>query len=203
MNKKELHKIAPILSELSQKEPGFKVPNGYFNSVEDGVIAELNASKIKNNKSNFNVPENYFSTFEDEVVAKLKAQSFEIENNRKVPENYFNTLEDKVIAKINTKPKLITLNTVTKYFAPLAIAASFLIIFLLNNNSNNVTFESIASSEIEEFIHLGNIDYDAESLTTVFPDVEIDDSNFISSLSDNDVLEYLNENNLEELFFEN
>ena len=48
-----------------------------------------------------------------------------------------------------------------------------------------------------------HIDYDAESLTTVFPDIELDDNNFISSLSENDVLEYLNENDLEELFYEN
>ena len=95
------------------------------------------------------------------------------------------------------------IKSITKYIAPIAIAASFLIIFLLNNNSREITFESIASKEIEEFIDLGHIDYDAESLTIIFPNIELDDNNFISSLSENDVLEYLNENDLEELFYEN
>ena len=35
MNKKELHKMAPLLSEISPKNSGFTVPDGYFNSVED------------------------------------------------------------------------------------------------------------------------------------------------------------------------
>ncbi len=174
MNKNELHNIAPILSELSLKESGFKVPNNYFNSIENAVFAEILASEINVEKPNFNTPE-----------------------------NYFNSLEDKVIDKINSKPKVISLKKITKYIAPIAIAASFLIIFLINKNSTNITFESIASSEIEEFIDLGNIDYDAESLAIIFPNVELDDTNFISSLSDSDVLEYLNENNLEELFYEN
>ncbi len=203
MNKNELHNIAPILSELSLKESGFKVPNNYFNSIENAVFAEILASEINVEKPNFNTPENYFNTFEDLVIAKLKTQSLQLENNNTVPENYFNSLEDKVIDKINSKPKVISLKKITKYIAPIAIAASFLIIFLINKNSTNITFESIASSEIEEFIDLGNIDYDAESLAIIFPNVELDDTNFISSLSDSDVLEYLNENNLEELFYEN
>jgi len=203
MNKKELHKIAPTLSELSLKKSGFNVPNSYFNSIEDSVFAEIIASEINTEKPDFKTPEHYFNTLEDIVITKLNTQNLQLENNNTVPENYFNTLEDRVIDRLNKKPKVTKLKSITKYIAPIAIAASFLIIFLLNNNSREITFESIASAEIEEFIDLGHIDYDAESLTTVFPDIELDDNNFISSLSENDVLEYLNENDLEELFYEN
>ena len=44
-----------------------------------------------------------------------------------------------------------------------------------------------------KIIENGNINYDAESLASIFPDVTLEDTNYISTLSDSDVLNYLNE----------
>tara|TARA_R110001583_G_scaffold17310_7_gene70180 strand:+ start:8244 stop:8861 length:618 start_codon:yes stop_codon:yes gene_type:complete len=205
MTKIDLNKIAPTLTKITTKSTGFQVPENYFDSIEDGVVAELKSININTQTTNlnFNTPSNYFDSLEDLVVTKLKAQSFKPKKDISIPDNYFETIEDKVLSKLKNKSKIITLKKVVKYVTPIAIAASFLLIFLLNNNSSTITFDSIASSEIEKFIENGNIDYDAESLALVFPDVELDDHDFISSISDNDVLNYLNENEIDELFFEN
>lgn len=205
MTNKDLNKIASILSEITPKESGFQVPENYFDSIEDSVVAEIKSKNlnIQTRTPNFKTPNNYFDSLEDVVITKLKAQTFKTEKNNTIPENYFDNLEENVLSKLKSQSKIITLKKTTKYVAPLAIAASFLLIFLLNNNSKDISFESITSSEIEEFIENGSINFDAESLTLVFPDVELDDSNFISSISDSEVLDYLNENEIEELFFEN
>jgi len=203
MNKKEVHKIAPTLSKIVGKNHGFNVPDAYFNTVENGVFAEINASKINTDKTIYKTPDTYFESVEDLVVTKIKVGIFQKETSRSVPESYFETLEDTVFNRIKKTSKVSTLKKLSKYVAPIAIAASFLIIFILNSTSNNITFETLATSEIEEFIENGNINYDAESLASIFPEVTLEETNYISALSDSDVLNYLNENDLETLIIEN
>ena len=203
MNKKEVHKIAPTLNKIVGKNHGFNVPDAYFNTVEDGVFAEINASKINTDKTIYKTPDTYFESVEDLVVTKIKVGIFQKKTSRSVPESYFETLEDTVFNRIKETSKVSTLKKLSKYVAPIAIAASFLIIFILNSTSNNITFETLATSEIEEFIESGNINYDAESLASIFPEVTLEDTNYISTLSDSDVLNYLNENDLETLIIEN
>jgi len=41
---KELQEQAPFLKDLKQKGDGFKVPDGYFDGLEDAVFARLEAS---------------------------------------------------------------------------------------------------------------------------------------------------------------
>ena len=202
MNKIEVHKMAPTLSKIASNH-GFNVPDTYFNTVEDGVFAEINASKINTDKTIYKTPDTYFESIEDLVVTKIKVGIFQKETSRSVPESYFETLEDTVFNRIKETSKVSTLKKLSKYVAPIAIAASFLIIFILNSTSNNITFETLATSEIEEFIENGNINYDAESLASIFPEVTLEETNYISALSDSDVLNYLNENDLETLIIEN
>ncbi|WP_111708469.1 hypothetical protein [Lutibacter citreus] len=203
MKKEELHIIAPTLSEISPKKIGFKIPNGYFNSVEDSVIAQIRSENIGVKNNAYKTPVNYFNEIEDIVLTKLKAESLTENTTNSVPDEYFNTIEDKVFKKLNSKPKVISINRISRYLAPIAIAASFLILFLINNNNSKITFDTLAAAEIEEFINNGEVDYDLETLSVVFPDVEINNVNSINSLSDSDVFEYLNESDLEEFIYEN
>lgn len=203
MKKEEVHKMAPTLSKIGHKDRGFNVPSTYFNTVEDGVFAEINTSKLNTDKPIYKTPDTYFETVKNSVVTKPKAQTFYNEITHSIPEGYFETLEDQVFNKIEKTSKVRTLTKLSKYVAPIAIAASLLIIFILNSTSNNITFETLATSEIEEFIENGNIYYDAESLASIFPEVTIEDTNYISTLSDSAVLNYLNEKDLETLIIEN
>lgn len=203
MNKKEVHKIAPTLSKIGHKKHGFSVPDTYFNTIEDGVLAEINTSKINLDKRNYKVPDNYFKNIEDTIISKLKVQALEKAATNAVPEDYFETLEDRVLDKINDTSKVKTLKRISKYIAPIAIAASFLLIFLLKNTPSTITFDDLTTTEIEDFIDNDMLYYDAESIALVFPEVTLEDTNFISTLSDSEVENYLNENDLESLLLEN
>ncbi len=206
MKKKKIHNIAPILSEISQKNSVFKVPEKYFDCVEDDVSAKIKTLSIKKFTSNkaFDKPDNYFDTVEDIIIVKLKAEALHAPKNEDIPKTYFDSIEDVVLNKIKTKSKVISLkSSIIKYAGTLAIAASLLLLIILNTKDNAVTFDSIATSDIEESIEDGLIDIDAENLVTIFSDIEINDNYLMASLSDDEVLEYLNNEDLDEIIYEN
>lgn len=175
MKKEDLHKIAPKLSEIPLDKSGFETPENYFNAIEDIVIARLKAEVVQNNHE------------------KVKPS-----------ENYFDSIEDRVLTKIKTTPKVISLKSkIVKFAVPITIAASLLLVFILNDNSNAVTFDSLSISEIENWIENGTIDIDASSIASMYPDIELDNDYFSSSISDNEVLEYLYEEDLDEIIYEN
>jgi len=203
MNREELHKIAPTLSKMD-KGNFFKVPSYYFETVEDVVISSIKAEEfsVKLNKLTFKIPQDYFETLEDSIIAKLKSEALYKEQNETIPDDYFGKFEDSVLSRIKSEPKIIPLKTIAKYVAPLAIAASFLLIFLLNTTQEPVTFESLATSEIEQFIDGGMIDINEEELYYAFSDVIFDEDQLNTNLSEEEVLDYLMEEDLELLFYD-
>ena len=206
MTKLELHKIAPTLSEISPKQVVFKVPENYFETIEDGVMAEIKLEPISNLKNqSFNTPNHYFDTIEDVVLTKLKAEA--LQQNKEfdtVDENYFNNLETTVLSKIKT-PKVISLKSrIIKIATPIAIAASLLLIFILNyNTSENITFDSLATAEIEQIINNGWIDVNEENITTAYADVELTSDFFSTNITEDELLDYLNSENIDEILYEN
>jgi len=206
MKRKNLHKVAPKLSEIALKKAGFEIPKNYFDAIEDAVIAEITAENFQNinNRETFITPQDYFDTLEAIVLAKLKASAIQNTNKTIIPKNYFDTIEDSVLNKIKTKPKVISLkNKFIKFTVPIGIAASLLLVFVLNNKATTVTFESLASSEIETWIDNGNIDIDALSIASIYPEIELTNEIYSDSLSDDEVLEYLDDEDLEGIIYEN
>jgi hypothetical protein len=205
MKKEKPHKIIPTLSENSLKKTGFALPENYFETVEDNVIAALKTENLKNkiNTKVFTTPENYFDSIEDIVLAKLKAEAIQ-EKNSGIPKNYFDTLEDKVIGKVKKEPKVISLKKgFSKFIAPIAIAASLLLIFTLTNTQKSITFESLAASDIENWIENGNIDIDALNIVSMYPNIELNDDIYTSTISDEEVIDYLNTEDLDLIIYEN
>ncbi len=206
MNKKEIHKIAPILSEISHLGAGFDVPKNYFAALEEKLVSEMNIQSFqkKSKKNNFQVPPTYFDEIEKKVISKLKVESFGKNANKKMPENYFDTLEDRITQRIDNRTKVISLKSrLLKVVFPLTIAASLLLIFTLSNNSKSVTFDSIATNDIQNWIDEGNLELDAYNLATIYNDIELDESYFGASISDNELQEYLDLDTIEQLILEN
>lgn len=204
MKKHKLHKIAPTLNKVS-KESGFKVPNAYFEVVEAAILSKIKEEEIENkfDKNTFKTPDEYFDTIEDVVLAKLKAESIQNEKELQMPKDYFDSVEDNVMTKIKESKKVISLKTVTKYLAPMVIAASLLLIFVLNSSPETVTFDSLAISEIEQLIDEGILDIDTDLVTATFTDVELQTEEFNSFISENEALDYLTDEDLEMLLYEN
>ena len=105
MKKEKLHIIAPILSEISLKKNAFKVPDNYFNTIEDDVVATINLQNLlsKNSTSNFKAPNNYFDTIEEITITKLKAEVIQTKEKSQLPDGYFDTFEDLVLTKIKKR----------------------------------------------------------------------------------------------------
>tara|TARA_R110001583_G_scaffold4351_2_gene25174 strand:+ start:8828 stop:9448 length:621 start_codon:yes stop_codon:yes gene_type:complete len=206
MKKKKLHKIAPKLSEISLKKSGFEIPDTYFETVEKAVLSELNVDKIQSNttKEIFTTPENYFNSIEAIVIARLKSEVIHKNIENSIPKNYFDSIEETVLTKISASSKIIQLKTrLTKFIVPIAIAASILLIFVLNDNSTTVSFDSLTLNEVENWIANGSIDYDALSIASMYPEIELKNEIFTISVSDNEVLNYLYEEDLDAIIYEN
>jgi len=205
MDKDKSHTNSSFLDQISSKKTGFKVPNNYFNGIEDTVISELALNKIqpKEISSNFKTPTDYFNTVEDITLAKLKAEAVFSEKESEISDNYFSNIEDRVFAKIKEDKKVISIKRITKYIAPLAIAASLLLIFILNSKQQEtITFDSLATTEIEEFIESGLVDINTDNLELAFSDIELSPSNISTSISDDEVFEYLAIEDIENIIIE-
>ncbi|NNC69579.1 MAG: hypothetical protein HKN90_02030 [Flavobacteriaceae bacterium] len=115
------------LDIMQQKGSGFKVPEGYFNTIEDAILSEIKTEKFPNtsgfsvpdgyfesleqivnskliidqlpDKEGFNVPKDYFDSIEDTIFTKLGKETLSV-NSKEIPKDYFDTLEDRVFARL-------------------------------------------------------------------------------------------------------
>lgn len=101
--------------------------------------------------------------------------------------------------------KLFLLENTLKYVASFAIAASLALIFILNpsKKGSEITFDSLETSEIEQLIQNGLIEVNSVTLSSAFPDFEVDNSLNNNSISNEDLLNYLDSENIENLLIEN
>lgn len=161
------------------KNNGFKIPEDYFNHLEDRIMnrIDLDAQKITNKKNGFTVPDQYFNSIEDNFFAKIKEDES----------------QTKIISIFNTKTSI----TVA------AIAASLVLLFSLSNitildKSEEINFSTLDIVDISTYIEQGNIELSDSELADIIGE-EIDfTSNFENSpIDDEAVLDYLDLNELE------
>jgi len=191
------------VQHLKFKENPFKIPKGYFDTVEDDVFAEISAENFPK-KDGFSNPSGYFENVENKIIKKLHDDEGHIKTGFEVPENYFESLEKKVITNISSadKPsKVIDFKSIVlKRIIPIAVAASLLLIIYLNSNNENTTFESIASSDIELWIENDLITLDADDIAEVYKDTELDTQEIFE---ENELEDYLIGIDVESLLYEN
>ncbi|QTE22901.1 hypothetical protein [Polaribacter cellanae] len=115
---------------------------------------------ITGKNTGFSAPSNYFDTVEDRFSSFIFEESLPKKNIFKVPDNYFNTLEDTIlntVAPKNKKTKVISLKSRILKLIPVAAAASILLFIGLNyfntlNNTTEVNFDSVAETDIENWV---------------------------------------------------
>jgi len=205
MTQEEFKNIAPKLYELQQLDSGFMIPKNYFGTVEDTVFLKLSEGKL-NRKNPFKTPENYFSTIEDRVFDKI--QSGEKETAFSIPKGYFDTVEDNVFKKLHTKTKAIDFKTrFIKTFLPIAAAASLLLFVTLqllnNNNDNTDLFANMELSEIENWIDNGSLEFDSYQIAAVYNDTDLEDIELDQQYSDDNLMKYLDDIDIESLILTN
>lgn len=189
-----------ILDILQKQGSGFKTPKGYFDTIENDVFSKLSLKAFPK-KVGYTIPENYFDTIESNVITKIDANEFRKQHNYDVPKDYFSTIEDNVFKKIQeedtNKPKVINLRLrLIKVFAPIAVAASLLLLFTLytNKNNDNFNFDSLAVTDVENWIENDYISLDSYEIAEVYSDVSFEDD---FNEDDIELLDYINGTDIE------
>ncbi len=153
-----------------------------------------------NKNSGFKTPEDYFEGLTDRLLEKLSEEDSVLpkEDGFAVPEAYFDTLNEKLADKIQQEDtKVVQLNPYRKYyFAAASIAAVALIIFGLNmGQSEETTFEDLASSDIEDYFESNELELSSYEIAEVLPVDELEINDILENqLNEDNVIEYLNDN---------
>ncbi len=200
------------LAHIKPTENSFKVPKGYFDTVEDAIFAKLAVEKLSK-KEGFSTPDSYFDTIEDSVFEKIQKenkQAVQLPNDGKsgftIPENYLETVEETISAKLNdttTQVPVIDFKAIIlKRVIPLAVAASLLLFIVVNYNSKTISFETIASAEIEQWIEADLITLETYEIAEVYNDTELENQPF-STEDESELIDYLNGIDIESILLEN
>lgn len=178
MNPKELHKTAPRLAQISGKGNGFTVPEGYFDTLEDQLLSPQSATNLAppSKQAVFSVPEGYFECLEKEVLKK---------------------------AGIQPRPVLTHRNPGKMWWA-MAAAAAVLISFLINVETlDNNDFTALTSDEIEAWFSEEQTEIETDYLASLFDEDSLDNHRVLSDVSDEEVIDYLGEQDLDKLLLTN
>ena len=159
------------------KETGFKTPDNYFDAVEDNIMDAIhqknNLNQVKD--SGFNIPKNYFDSLEDSIINKIEKED-----------------TSKVI-KLFNKRNLIYASS---------IAAAILILFNLSIFDEKITFDSLETQAVENYII--NEGIDSYELAALLSEDELIEEDFIKlNITDETLEDYLLDNlDLEDLIIE-
>ena len=204
MKKVELKHIAPTLNRLKGQGTGFEIPEGYFESFDiDTLNKTSEISSINQDSAEFKMPEGYFNAVEDIVLARLKAESMDVGNSMTPDKGYFDSVEDEVIARLaKNKAAFKRVIPLKKILPAIAVAASLLLLFNVFPNSE-VSFDTLKTEDIDAWI-ASEANLDTENLLAIFDDIELDNDLFISEVSNDEMIEFLNDEELnEEWLYEN
>lgn len=154
-------------------------------------------------KDVFKTPRNYFDDFENDLMVKISEEKLPNENGLQLPQDYFDNFEDQILSQVQKKQqtKLVVMKLVRTITT---IAAMFVIYFGVYNllNDDKLTFDSVSESEINDWIVAKNIEIDEKTMAELIvidnKKVELEISNF----TENDLIEYLDIEDPELLYFE-
>ena len=160
----------------------------------------MNSNNLHNIKrTGFKTPDAYFDSFDDILLNQLKLDAHlkdKTASGFKAPKGYFESFDATVLKQL---PKVITLPLWKKVASVSGIAASLAILLTVFNTTENVTFESLETASIENYIYEENMNtYDIASFLNEddlvienFVTTPITDESIESYLLDNTTIENL------------
>ncbi|MGY0407298.1 MAG: hypothetical protein ACWIPJ_02940 [Polaribacter sp.] len=154
-------------------------------------------------KTGFSVPKNYFESVEENCITFLSETKFSKENPFKTPENYFNTLENSILHKLQTpkkENKVISLKHRLLKIVPLVAVASVLLLlglfYFTDLNTNNVSFDTIAQTDIENWIIDNANNLSNDDFATIINNEIINENDFAyTNIKDDTIENYIIDTN--------
>ncbi|TGV02692.1 hypothetical protein [Flavivirga rizhaonensis] len=120
-------------------------------------------------ETGFKVPDDYFNTLENVILSDIKLKKVSKDSGFKLPEDYFNNLEDTIIDKVSTKTptKVISLFRKKTIIYLSGIAAAVLLLFYISFPEKKPAFDSLDFETVENYIMNENIgSYEIATLLT-------------------------------------
>lgn len=156
----------------------------------------MHKNKLHIKKHGFRTPEGFFDTLEAELFVTVTERSkMQEEIPFKVPENYFETLPKNIETKtISQKKQSIVISLFSKkpIRYAVSIAAVFAVLFSVVLFQRNLTLNSDESlSEVPDYIENELIHFSDIELQELFSGQSIDEETLNSSISDEEILDYL------------
>jgi len=155
-------------------------------------------------KTGFKVPEDYFNNLEDIILSQQKMEELSDDSGFKTPENYFETLENRIIAKASKKEtsKVISLFSKRNLVYASSIAAAILLLFNLSIFQSKLNWNTLDIQNVENYIieeemssyEIASLLSDEELIEENFINYDFNDENIESFLLDNlDINDLINE----------
>lgn len=160
--------------------------------------------KKDNQNNDFKTPEGYFESFSERLLGRLSdnqsAQNDRFPKNEgfKVPDGYFEGVNQRILEKsVHSETKIVHLRSFKKYYATAAaVAAIVTLASIFNwNAANEVSFDNIADSDIENYFENTDLGLSTYELAELIPIDELEYGDMLEGhLDQENVLDYLNDN---------
>jgi hypothetical protein len=156
--------------------------------------------------NSFKTPDGYLEGFTMRVMDKIEmGEKFGAKKEPfTVPDGYFEGLNQTIARKTIQKPtKVVQLNAYSKYLLVAASVAAIIVLVTLGivgkgNIPAAMTFDDLASSEIEKYFEINDLDLSTYEIAEMIPVDHLEVSDLQENPFQEDaVIEYLN-NNIEE-----
>lgn len=150
----ETEKSDNLFLDNLPKANGFTVPTGYFENRSALILSKIEANKtldITDNKGGYTIPDDYFETSKSQILSKVNAQQV-----KKV--YLFYAANWQFVSGI----------------AAIFIAIISLIIFVKNNQQDNLSANLNKVSEAEMIDYLANNDVKIEWINELNPEIKAD-----------------------------
>lgn len=180
-----------ILNKLDSSSTGFKIPDGYFDNLEN----RLSEKALTNEQS-----DNEKSLHQLHIIRPNELKIDRKETGFKVPENYFEQIEsrfDKPGKANKAVGKVRTLRLIS-----MSVAATILLFFgiqFMNNGQQSVNAVNIENEEIADWVAEDLITFNTYDIAEAFSDVELEQTLY----TDEAVNDYLDFMDIESLIIEN
>ncbi|MBU2997386.1 hypothetical protein KO500_13140 [Cellulophaga baltica] len=158
---------------------------------------------MKNKPNSFKTPDDYFDSLTDKLMSQISIEETTADTKGfKVPEGYFDTLNDSIQQKLKEEePKVIQLKSYKKYYYSVASIAAVLILFIAitfyntntNNSNNAVSFDDLASTDIENYLENTDLELSSYEIAELVPIDELEINDLISQLDNENINTYLDE----------
>jgi hypothetical protein len=211
----ELKQISPELAEIIVSTP-YRVPAGYFDALPALVMARLDheTELPGTHAMAYNVPDGYFESLAGNILDKIRKQenpfnevqaelqdlapllnAISRSNMYAVPEGYFDTVSFVPVAK---PAKVINLRYAKKWtqYAAAAMLAGILVLGgYLYTGKNNTEYNTYSRMDVPgELDKLSETDLSAYLSNPESPEEDAVVKNNINSMSDEELNQYLSEN---------